>query len=405
MGFLQELIICPRWGVNAVAGRHHWPFYIKRKGFRSLDMGTDRIRDLNKIYKISGLPKIFRMSFSKKNEKDMTGQYHNTHNFKIKNIWGIENLNIKNVYLGVFSPKNGWDKIVSASSIEEGFVYFKNMADNMIYAVVANSDTGDVLVNYPFELQKSGVVKFFKKGKGTIGIGMVTRKYPPFRMRWSKAKIKRIKSLNGCILQGANKNSSNEFIDLYKIENFYSTQNIKFRFQKTENYKYYRLKGVKNKIIYLANFGLLDANGKVLDNWSNIELANGKPKDLNRIIDDKAQTYLSKKDFSLLYTFDNAQVISGFQIQARNDGNHIDIGDNYELFYWDKDWLSLGERTANDTLLEYQNIPRNTLYWLKNYTKGKEEFVFSFDEQGKQVWTGISEYEFIDLDTLYKSFD
>ena len=65
----------------------------------------------------------------------------------------------------------------------------------------------------------------------------------------------------------------------------------------------------------------------------------------------------------------------------------------------------MGERTANDTLLEYQNIPRNTLYWLKNYTKGKEEFVFSFDEQGKQVWTGISEYEFIDLDTLYKSFD
>lgn len=50
----------------------------------------------------------------------------------------------------------------------------------------------------------------------------------------------------------------------------------------------------------------------------------------------------------------------------RNDDNGIRKGNHYEL-------------------LTYEQIPEGTLYWLRNYTRGKEECIFTY-EDGKQVW-------------------
>jgi hypothetical protein len=37
---------------------------------------------------------------------------------------------------------------------------------------------------------------------------------------------------------------------------------------------------------------------------------------------------------------------------------------------------------------------------LQNNSRGKEEFVFTFDNKGNQVWTGVSDYEFVNLDSI-----
>jgi hypothetical protein len=68
--------------------------------------------------------------------------------------------------------------------------------------------------------------------------------------------------------------------------------------------------------------------------------------------------------------------------------NHIVIGNEYELFYWDKKWKTLGIQIAKDTLLKYSNVPDNSLLWLKNNTEGKEEHVFSIDKNKRQHWLG-----------------
>lgn len=58
----------------------------------------------------------------------------------------------------------------------------------------------------------------------------------------------------------------------------------------------------------------------------------------------------------------------------------------YELFYCDKgDWHSLGIMTAESGELVYENVPGNALYLLKNRTKGKEERIFTY-ENDRQVW-------------------
>ena len=70
----------------------------------------------------------------------------------------------------------------------------------------------------------------------------------------------------------------------------------------------------------------------------------------------------------------------------RNDDNNIRIGDDYELFYWDNDmWNSLGFQKASNDFLEYNNCPTNTLFLLKNYSRGKEERIFTY-ENDEQIW-------------------
>lgn len=51
-----------------------------------------------------------------------------------------------------------------------------------------------------------------------------------------------------------------------------------------------------------------------------------------------------------------------------------------------KQLASAGQQTADqDDLLIYKQIPQGTLYWLRNYTRGKEERIFTY-EDGIQVW-------------------
>lgn len=67
------------------------------------------------------------------------------------------------------------------------------------------------------------------------------------------------------------------------------------------------------------------------------------------------------------------------------DSNNVCPGDTYELFYWDDEWKGLGRQTAEADSLIYDSVPCGALLWLHNYTRGKEERIFTY-ENGKQIW-------------------
>lgn len=71
---------------------------------------------------------------------------------------------------------------------------------------------------------------------------------------------------------------------------------------------------------------------------------------------------------------------------GRGDGNTIDIGDTYELFYWDNGWRSLGQQKASTVWLRYENVPCGTLYWLRDLTKGREERIFTYENEEQNWW-------------------
>ena len=70
---------------------------------------------------------------------------------------------------------------------------------------------------------------------------------------------------------------------------------------------------------------------------------------------------------------------------TRNDDNNIRVGDEYELFYWDMNWISLGKQTATDFTLTFNLVPQNTLLILRNHTRGKDERIFLY-KNGQQIW-------------------
>ncbi|NDV65497.1 discoidin domain-containing protein [Bacteroides sp. 224] len=70
----------------------------------------------------------------------------------------------------------------------------------------------------------------------------------------------------------------------------------------------------------------------------------------------------------------------------RSDGNSIEFGDEYELLYWgNHNWQSMGRKVADYITLTYENCPTNALFLLRNHTKGKEERIFTYEED-QQVW-------------------
>jgi hypothetical protein len=65
--------------------------------------------------------------------------------------------------------------------------------------------------------------------------------------------------------------------------------------------------------------------------------------------------------------------------------NKIFPGNNYEVYYWNKEWKSLGIQKADKDYLIYNNIPQNALLYIKNLDTGLQERIFTI-ENGKQVW-------------------
>lgn len=70
----------------------------------------------------------------------------------------------------------------------------------------------------------------------------------------------------------------------------------------------------------------------------------------------------------------------------RTDGNMIQLGDTYELYWWGPEGWQLigGPRIARDVVLEYL-APSNALYWLRDVSRGREERIFTYSD-GKQIF-------------------
>ena len=78
--------------------------------------------------------------------------------------------------------------------------------------------------------------------------------------------------------------------------------------------------------------------------------------------------------------------ISRFRYIPRNDGNCVEIGDEYALFCWyNGHFEEIAHQVATKNELNLQGMPSNGLYLLRDLTKGVEERIFSY-ENGKQVW-------------------
>jgi hypothetical protein len=67
------------------------------------------------------------------------------------------------------------------------------------------------------------------------------------------------------------------------------------------------------------------------------------------------------------------------------DDNKVERGNNYQLFYWNNSWISLGKQVADSESLTFNNVPDGALLWLRNLDKGEQERIFTINNN-KICW-------------------
>lgn len=99
---------------------------------------------------------------------------------------------------------------------------------------------------------------------------------------------------------------------------------------------------------------------------------------------------------SFFYTPDTTGIWAGLDLgvpkpiteiafAARTDDNEIRLGDTYQLYYWHDGWQPLPAVVAEDHRLTWTGVPSNTLYLLRNLSRGVEQRPFTY-ENDTQVW-------------------
>lgn len=381
------------WGNHHTSG-HSWLYLKYGDKEYTVDVSVNRKGSNLSILKQESIPKIYRARYDFQGkdsflalDKDVTNEYINTTNFAIKNI--LNNYKTERSVLCVFDKNNEWET-VCYGTYNRGKASYVDIGTNVLYVAAIEVDDKLELINYPFFIDEKRKIHFFEPSKSITNSALITRKYglssPRFRENFD-----RIKNLNGCVFQVSNNQYFDNANTIYEISNFNTTHKVKVKVNTNDEYRYIRFKGFEKKT-YLSSLSFHDENGKKLS--GEIIHNTGKRSDsdaLMGVFDEDPLTFYGKKNFKIGLKFNKPKQIKFLEFQARNDDNHIVIGNEYELFYWNKLWKSLGKKTAKDTVLEY-DTPKNSLLWLRNLTKGTEEHVFAIDENKKQKWLGFDNY-------------
>lgn len=111
---------------------------------------------------------------------------------------------------------------------------------------------------------------------------------------------------------------------------------------------------------------------------------------IEKLFDDDILTFVSfpkpeESPFWIGFDFGKPIKIDAVGICPRNDKNDIIKGLAYELFYWDKRWISVGIKTADDYYMVFDNVLPNALLLAKCLTEGKENRIFTF-QNNRQIW-------------------
>lgn len=390
---------------------HYWNAIIDRNGnFISFE---EALHDINAFvaykYKIG---KVFRKSFSKnkalielvETEKgntppvfapcdfsDVTSEYVATTNVKLK----MENIPNETdyVYAAVFNNQ-AWTVLDFARINKDGSATFTQLGRDVLFLPVYSIKGVHIPAALPFYITPKGFIKYVECQAETENV-VLTRKY-----HFHKRKMNWLKCLKNGTFEGSNDPDFLQTYTLAKIEETPGEQLVELKNKVSKPFKYYRFKfSLEEQAIVYDGDGASIAEIELIAP-SGVKLT-GKPfgspgKKFNPYTPDNCidGNYLTFFEDSRTGDFekyvglelDKPQTVSRIRFMARNDMNSIQVGNLYELFYWDKQqFVSLGQKVATGRQLHYNNVPKGALLWLRNLTEGQEERVFTY-EDGKQVW-------------------
>ena len=293
--------------------------------------------------------------------------------------------NRKFAYLCVFNP-NGWSPIAWGNIVEKN-AQFQDIGPNIVYHTALYVDGKLKLVGDPFLLDTLGKISYYKPMIEKMDYILERKNPKPKNLDYLPPLMQ------GCRFQGADN------LEFQNVETFHTiTEEPNFKYTTVEcssnmPVKYVRYLasdktwGNMAEVEFYTDGSEVPLKGKVISDYepSSYYPDNG----VEMIFDGDALTFFHSQDTLSWGGLELEQpvTISKIRYIIRNDDNGIRKGHEYELFYMNQgDWKSLGKQVATeDDKLLYQEIPKGALYWLHDYTKGREERIFGI-KNNKVIW-------------------
>ncbi|RKN77979.1 hypothetical protein [Ulvibacterium marinum] len=291
------------------------------------------------------------------------------------------------LFLKIFN-KDHWKKIVWSEKDHNGSYNFNNLGTGIVYLPTFLYDT---ITIPPFIFKEDGSLHYLKPNLNLLKPIKLKRKY------FTRAYVNNaLNKMVGGIFQGANRKDFSDVENLFEIRSTPEPRTNEYSFVSKNKYRYVRFFLPENlcRVAEMRFYGKSYLNNKK----SNVELFGKlisskfkKNSGPDRIWDSDVLTYFvadKKKGgwVGLDLGERNQTHINSVRFYPPSDGNSIEIGDLYELFYWCLgNWKSLGQKIAEAEELLFENCPDNALLILKNHSKGSDVRIFTY-ENDQQVW-------------------
>lgn len=315
--------------------------------------------------------------------QDVTNHYGRTTDVQI--ISNVNKLKDKNVYIATVTNDNGphWF-ILDYGILKHGKVTFKNMGSNSLYITLGYNGKTLVPISDPFIIAKDGSVHYIHYDETTTPTKNmnIRRKYYE-----SYNVVEQHRKILGGYFQCADHADFSDAVTLYTIETTELPNRIELNASRP--YRYWRYKspnGSWGNIADLAFYGIdgIKIEGRGIANIEAGQDAIERAYDGNLL----SNFEINQPDGNWVgVDFGHPTIVGSVSLYPRSDDNDVCPGNDYELLYFDgHSWQSLGYQQAQGNTLYYCNVPQNTLLWLRNYTKGRDERPFVVDESGEIMW-------------------
>lgn len=312
--------------------------------------------------------------------EDVSSEYFETNEV----TFSIDEYDQKICYLSVFDIM-GWCP-VDWEKVHKGKVKFQNIESGVVYALTEQGNYSTP-VYYPFILGNNQVKHFFIPDTVQTQTLQLERKFTP---KFIESHMKRFK---GGYFEASNSSDFSRSTVLYTIDSISSAKYYEQQITIPNCYRYIRYCSPDNSLCNMAELSFYDENGLEMEGRIiGTEGAWGNEARLMKqaVFDKDPLTFFNASESAGVWVgldLGKPQTIKTIKYLPRNDDNSIREGDLYELFYFGKNgWVSLGQQTGTKSqILTYKHAPSNALFWLRNLTRGKEERIFTY-ENNKQIW-------------------
>lgn len=301
------------------------------------------------------------------------------------------------VYLSVFSPGTwqpvawteykggkvtfrdvgiGYTSYVSPSAKGEGY------GEGGLFLPVCYRDEEMQPLTFPFILREEGAVHSLRPDAKERETVILNRKFPR-----KKRIVDFAKEMKGGYFELSNKQDFTDSDIVFFVDSIPKSRIQTISLPKGEKYRYVRYCKRRGGIS-IGEMGGLDMDGQVIHGKVMADIVLQGDTELGNINDGDVLSCYDIDGLNDLWVgidFGKSVDIDKLFFCPRTDDNDVSPGDEYELLYWNQDWLSLSTQVATEYRIVFNDVPRNALLWLRNLTKGKEERPFTY-ENGKQVW-------------------